>query len=105
MSISVCDKKCLIISVLLAAHEAFAELGNENFSRCFRSIPKISLGSILSCVVRRKAALCYIKSGDYGSAQDLIGQCPANEASTQYLSFLVAVQQGASPLSALSLIR
>ncbi|CAD6576494.1 MAG: hypothetical protein TREMPRED_001694 [Tremellales sp. Tagirdzhanova-0007] len=61
----------------LAGHPSLSDLGNENASRCLR-----------------KAALCYVSCGDYGSAQDLIEQCPSSEASTQYLRFLSAVHQG-----------
>nr|XP_019003248.1 uncharacterized protein I203_04285 [Kwoniella mangroviensis CBS 8507]OCF66709.1 hypothetical protein I203_04285 [Kwoniella mangroviensis CBS 8507] len=38
----------------------------------------------------RKAALCYIRSGDLTSAEKEIAQCPAGEASTQHLAFLIA---------------
>ena len=53
---------------------------------------------MIEIFVIRKAALCYINSGDYGSAQITIDQCPPEEASTQYLRFLSAVKQGRSTL-------
>ncbi|WVQ72986.1 hypothetical protein IAR50_002549 [Cryptococcus sp. DSM 104548] len=60
----------------LAGHDIFKELGGENTSRCLR-----------------KAALCHIKTADWGAAHDLIARCPAHEASTHYLSFLAAIRQ------------
>ncbi|ODO05445.1 hypothetical protein L198_02138 [Cryptococcus wingfieldii CBS 7118] len=61
----------------LAGHDLFRELGGENTSRCLR-----------------KAALCHIKTADWGAAHDLIARCPTDEASTHYLTFLAAIRQG-----------
>ncbi|KAK6909597.1 hypothetical protein I203_103618 [Kwoniella mangroviensis CBS 8507] len=58
---------------LLAAHPALLSDKAEITTRC-----------------RRKAALCYIRSGDLTSAEKEIAQCPAGEASTQHLAFLIA---------------
>lgn len=41
-----------------------------------------------------KAALEYINGGDMDRAKEQLQDCPAAEASTQYLSFLVAVNTG-----------
>lgn len=41
-----------------------------------------------------KAALCCINAGDFAAAQAHLDQCPATEASTHYLGFLIAAQQG-----------
>ncbi|ODN81471.1 hypothetical protein L202_01898 [Cryptococcus amylolentus CBS 6039] len=60
----------------LAGHDLFKELGGENTSRCLR-----------------KAALCHIKTADWGAAHDLIARCPTDEASTHYLAFLAAIRQ------------
>ncbi|RSH91691.1 hypothetical protein EHS25_009060 [Saitozyma podzolica] len=61
----------------LATHPAFAKFGSKNFSQC-----------------RRRAALAYINAGDYEAAARLIALCPAGEAATQYLRFLVAINSG-----------
>ncbi len=94
---------------LLAAHEVFAELGSENFSRCMRSVIRFArLMRLFLISICRKAALCYINAGDYASAQDLMSQCPQGEASSQYLNFLSAVKQGPYSyplLTSLKLIR
>ncbi|TYJ53702.1 hypothetical protein B9479_005669 [Cryptococcus floricola] len=66
----------------LAGHDLFKELGGENTSRCLR-----------------KAALCHIKTADWGAAHDLIARCPTDEASTHYLTFLAAIRQGESSLA------
>ncbi|WWC94693.1 hypothetical protein V866_001541 [Kwoniella sp. B9012] len=58
---------------LLGAHPALLSDKSDLPSRC-----------------RRKAVLCYIRSGDLTSAEKEWTQCPAGEASTQYLAFLVA---------------
>ena len=44
----------------------------------------------------RKAAICYVKLGDFTSAQQAIKQCPPDQAPTQYLAFMLAVYQGES---------
>ncbi|BEI80538.1 hypothetical protein CcaverHIS002_0110670 [Cutaneotrichosporon cavernicola] len=59
---------------VLGAHSAFRPGGIENFSKC-----------------RRKAVLAYINGGDAERAKEQLQECPAGEASTQYLSFLVAI--------------
>ncbi|RXK39419.1 hypothetical protein M231_03252 [Tremella mesenterica] len=61
----------------LAAHPALTQLELDGSARCWR-----------------KAALCYIRAGDNSSARALLERCSPAEASTQYLSFLVALQQG-----------
>ncbi|WVQ67172.1 uncharacterized protein L199_005367 [Kwoniella botswanensis] len=58
---------------LLAAHSALISDKAEITSRC-----------------RRKAVLGYIRSGDLTSAEKELTQCPAGEASIQYLAFLIA---------------
>lgn len=50
-----------------------------------------------------KAALCYVQSGEFTSAQVLLDKCDREEAGTQYLLYLLAVAQnrgeaGKSPL-------
>nr|XP_031858920.1 uncharacterized protein CI109_005587 [Kwoniella shandongensis]KAA5525992.1 hypothetical protein CI109_005587 [Kwoniella shandongensis] len=61
----------------LAAHRVFGILGEGNLASC-----------------RRKAAMCYIRSGSFKVATELIRLCPTEEASTQYLRFYLAVKQG-----------
>ncbi|KAL7418298.1 sporulation-specific protein 22 [Cryptotrichosporon argae] len=63
--------------VALGAHIAFSPAGDSNFSKS-----------------RRKAASFLMDGGDYAAAQGFIDLCPVHEASSQYLAFLNAVQQG-----------
>lgn len=47
----------------------------------------------------RKAALCYIEQREFARASTVIRRCPVSEAKTQYVIFLLAVNQGlSSPL-------
>ncbi|KAL1408978.1 sporulation-specific protein 22 [Vanrija albida] len=61
----------------LGCHKALMPWGRDGASMC-----------------RRKAALCCINAGDFVAAQAHLEQCPATEASTHYLGFLIAAQQG-----------
>ncbi|KAG6844876.1 hypothetical protein H0H87_002821 [Tephrocybe sp. NHM501043] len=42
----------------------------------------------------RKAALCYIEQREFAQASTVIRRCPANEAKTHYVIFIIAVHQG-----------
>jgi hypothetical protein len=44
-------------------------------------------------LIARKAALAYITGGHFLQAQDMLDGCNPTEAATQYLLFLVAVEQ------------
>jgi hypothetical protein len=60
-------------------------------------VPTVSTGSakwVVANGVNSKAALAYINAGDHEAAAKLIEQCPAGEAATQYLRFLVAINRG-----------
>jgi len=66
-------------------HSIFASLGPVSSSKCFR-----------------KAALAHLKRKDYAHAGSIIRRCPDTEATTQYVTFLIAVHQGSqvhSPIS------
>ncbi|KAJ8589076.1 SPO22-domain-containing protein [Rhizopogon salebrosus TDB-379] len=58
-------------------HSVFASLGTVSSSKCFR-----------------KAALAHLKRKDYAQAGSIIRRCPDTEATTQYVTFLIAVHQG-----------
>ncbi|KAG1741872.1 meiosis protein SPO22/ZIP4 like-domain-containing protein, partial [Suillus paluster] len=58
-------------------HAIFASLGPVSSSKCFR-----------------KAALAHLKRKDYAHAGSIIRRCPDTEATTQYVTFLIAVHQG-----------
>ncbi|KAG0701956.1 meiosis protein SPO22/ZIP4 like-domain-containing protein [Suillus ampliporus] len=58
-------------------HAIFARLGPVNSSKCFR-----------------KAALAHLKRKDYAHAGSIIRRCSDTEATTQYVTFLIAVHQG-----------
>ncbi|WWC91549.1 uncharacterized protein L201_006495 [Kwoniella dendrophila CBS 6074] len=60
----------------LAAHPALDAAGPSNTFRCMR-----------------KAANCYINLGNLGQADGLLQQCPPRGAATQYLSFIIGIQQ------------
>lgn len=62
---------------LAGTHHLFKEKSSATFSKCLR-----------------KAALCYIEQKEYARASTVIRRCPANEAATNYVSFLVAIHQG-----------
>nr|XP_019010178.1 uncharacterized protein I206_04646 [Kwoniella pini CBS 10737]OCF48959.1 hypothetical protein I206_04646 [Kwoniella pini CBS 10737] len=49
-----------------------------------------SAGDVRSLASLRKGALCFIQSGNLLVAEDLLKQCSSNDASTQYLFFLLA---------------
>lgn len=53
----------------------------------------------------RKAAICYVRLGDFTSAQQAIKQCPPDQAPTQYLAFVLAVYQGESTESVACALR
>lgn len=59
-------------------------------------MPQVGTLTIATPVTNRsrKAALSHIHAGAFASAQHELDQCPSNEATTQYLSFLVAVHEG-----------
>ncbi|KAG2135130.1 meiosis protein SPO22/ZIP4 like-domain-containing protein [Suillus clintonianus] len=57
-------------------HSIFASLGPVSSSKCFR-----------------KAALAHLKRKDYAHAGSVIRRCPDTEATTQYVTFLIAVHQ------------
>lgn len=58
-------------------HSIFTSLGPVSSSKCFR-----------------KAALAHLKLKDYAQAGSIIRRCPDTEATTQYVTFLIAVYQG-----------
>ncbi|KAG1775142.1 meiosis protein SPO22/ZIP4 like-domain-containing protein [Suillus placidus] len=58
-------------------HSIFTSLGPVSSSKCFR-----------------KAALAHLKRKDYAHAGSIIRRCPDTEATTQYVTFLIAVYQG-----------
>ncbi|KAG2072988.1 SPO22-domain-containing protein [Suillus decipiens] len=58
-------------------HSIFTSLGPVSSSKCFR-----------------KAALAHLKLKDYAHAGSIIRRCPDTEATTQYVTFLIAVYQG-----------
>ncbi|KAG2036233.1 meiosis protein SPO22/ZIP4 like-domain-containing protein [Suillus americanus] len=58
-------------------HSIFTNLGPVSSSKCFR-----------------KAALAHLKRKDYAHAGSIIRRCPDTEATTQYVTFLIAVYQG-----------
>lgn len=58
-------------------HSVFASLGPVTSSKCFR-----------------KAALAHLKRKDYAQAGSIIRRCPDGDATTQYVTFLIAVHQG-----------
>lgn len=58
-------------------HSIFTSLGPVSSSKCFR-----------------KAALAHLKRKDYAYAGSIIRRCPDTEATTQYVTFLIAVYQG-----------
>ncbi|OJA21094.1 hypothetical protein AZE42_07730 [Rhizopogon vesiculosus] len=58
-------------------HSVFASLGPVTSSKCFR-----------------KAALAHLKRKDYSQAGSIIRRCPDGDATTQYVTFLIAVHQG-----------
>lgn len=41
-----------------------------------------------------RSALCFLHSGDFASATNLLKECPPMESSTQYILFLLAIKQG-----------
>ena len=41
-----------------------------------------------------KAIMCYIQAEDFDRAIALLADCPAEEAATQYLRYVLAVKQG-----------
>jgi hypothetical protein len=53
-----------------------------------------SLGPVSSSKCFRKAALAHLKRKDYAQAGSIIRRCPDAEATTQYVTFLIAVHQG-----------
>ncbi|KAG1746972.1 meiosis protein SPO22/ZIP4 like-domain-containing protein [Suillus lakei] len=53
-----------------------------------------SLGPVSSSKCFRKAALAHLKRKDYAHAGSIIRRCPDTEATTQYVTFLIAVHQG-----------
>ena len=53
-----------------------------------------SLGPVSSSKCSRKAALAHLKRKDYAHAGSIIRRCPDGEATTQYVTFLIAVHQG-----------
>ncbi|KIK46084.1 hypothetical protein CY34DRAFT_22194 [Suillus luteus UH-Slu-Lm8-n1] len=57
-------------------HSIFTSLGPVSSSKCFR-----------------KAALAHLKRKDYAHAGSIIRRCPDTEATTQYVTFLIAVYQ------------
>ena len=72
MAASVADPQ----TVLLACHDVFK---SDNLDK-----------------IKRKAAMCYVLGGDYDKAGLVIDKCPPDEAATQYLNFLVGLNQGKS---------
>ncbi|WOO82767.1 uncharacterized protein LOC62_04G006253 [Vanrija pseudolonga] len=72
-----CHERRLTVEDALGCHKALMPWGRDNASKC-----------------RRKAALCCINAGDFVAAQAHLDQSPATEASTHYLGFLIAAQQG-----------
>ncbi|KAF9444140.1 SPO22-domain-containing protein [Macrolepiota fuliginosa MF-IS2] len=62
---------------LAGTHQLFGGTSSTIFSKCLR-----------------KAALCYIEQKEYSKASTVIRRCPANEAATNYVIFLVAIHQG-----------
>jgi hypothetical protein len=64
---------------LAGSHKLFQATNPQSVTKCFR-----------------KAALCYIEQRDFAQASTMIRRCPANEATTHYVVFLIAVHQGLS---------
>jgi hypothetical protein len=53
-----------------------------------------SMGSSSGSKCLRKAALCHVQRGEYARAASDIRHCTGNEATTHYVTLLIAVRQG-----------
>ncbi|KAL9715614.1 hypothetical protein Ac2012v2_000056 [Leucoagaricus gongylophorus] len=62
---------------LAGTHQLFKERSSMTCSKCYR-----------------KAAICYLEQKEYAKASTVIRRCPANEAATCYVTFLIAIHQG-----------
>jgi hypothetical protein len=59
------------------SHQIFKSMGSTSVSKCLR-----------------KAALCHIQQREYAKAASDIRHCASNEATTHYVTLLIAVRQG-----------
>jgi hypothetical protein len=59
------------------SHQVFKNMGSSNVSKCLR-----------------KAALCHVQQREYAKAASDIRLCANSEATTHYMTLLIAVHQG-----------
>jgi Meiosis protein SPO22/ZIP4 like len=59
------------------SHQVFKNMGSSNVSKCLR-----------------KAALCHVQQREYAKAASDIRLCANSEATTHYMTLLIAVRQG-----------
>lgn len=57
-------------------------------------MPSVSVFGLIILIVFSKAVLAYIHGDDAERAKEQLQDCPAGDAATQYLSFLVAINTG-----------
>jgi len=59
------------------SHQVFKNMGSSNVSKCLR-----------------KAALCHVQQREYAKASSDIRLCANSEATTHYMTLLIAIHQG-----------